>query len=85
MNLDKFNSLSQEQQEAILKAAEEAGEFERQLRQEINEETLQQIEDAGVEVTTPALDEFKSAVQGVYDDYGSEYADLPAMIQEITG
>ena len=55
MNLDKFQSLSESQQQAILKAAQEAGDFERELRQQINDETIQFIKDAGVEVTTPDL------------------------------
>lgn len=85
MNLDKFNSLSQNQQEALLKAAQEAGDLERELREQINDETLSWIEEEGVEVTYPDLEAFKAAVQEVYDDYGSQYGDLLPMIQEITG
>lgn len=85
MNLDKFNSLSQSQQDAIMKAAQEAGDFERELREQINNDTLQQIKDAGVQVTTPELEGFRAAAQSVYDSHGADYADLLAKIQEITG
>ena len=85
MNLDKFQSLSENQQQAILKAAQEAGDFERELRQQINDGTIQFIKDAGVEVTTPDLHPFKSAVQSVYDTYGSRFGNLLTEIQNITG
>ena len=85
MNLDKFISLSQSQQDAIMKAAQEAGDFERELREQINNDTLQQIKDAGVQVTTPELEGFRAAAQSVYDSHGADYADLLAKIQEITG
>lgn len=85
MNLDKFQSLSESQQQAILKAAQEAGDFERELRQQINDGTIQFIKDAGVEVTTPDLHPFKSAVQSVYDTYGSRFGNLLTEIQNITG
>ena len=82
MNLDKFQSLTESQQQAILRAAKEAGDFERELRKQINDETIQFIKDAGVEVTTPDLQPFKTAVQSVYDTYGSQFGDL---LTEITG
>lgn len=84
INLDTFNSLSEKQQNALLKAAQEAGDFERELRQQINEETIEYIREAGVEVTTPDLAEFQSAVQPVYSKYADKYGDLLAKIQEIT-
>ena len=85
MNLDKFQSLSENQQQASLKAAQEAGDFERELRQQINDGTIQFIKDAGVEVTTPDLHPFKSAVQSVYDTYSSRFGNLLTEIQNITG
>lgn len=84
MNLDKFNSLSENQQQAILKAAKEAGDFERELRQQINDETIQFIKDSGVEVTTPDLQQFKTAVKSVYDTYGAQFGNLLSEIQKIT-
>lgn len=85
MNLDRFNGLSAAQQEALLKAAKESGEFERTLREQRNNEDLQKIKDAGIEVTTPDLNAFKSAVQPVYAQYGTKYGDLLKRIQAITG
>lgn len=84
INLDTFSSLSENQQNALMKAAKEAGDFERELRQQINTETIDYIKNAGVEITTPDLSEFQSAVQPVYEKYKEKYGDLLEKIQEIT-
>ncbi|WP_321337742.1 DctP family TRAP transporter solute-binding subunit [uncultured Cohaesibacter sp.] len=56
MNLDKFNSLSKEQQDIITAAAKETTTFQRKRSQELEKEILVRIKKDGVTVTelTPA-------------------------------
>ena len=51
MNLDKFNSLSKEEQDAILYAAKETTAFQRKRSQELEKEILVRIKKDGVTVT----------------------------------
>lgn len=50
MNAERFNSLSADQQEAILDAAKEAGQYQGQLYKDSESENIQAMIDAGVEV-----------------------------------
>ena len=77
INLDKFNSLTADQQNALIEAAQEAAEYERELSIEAEESDLQAIKDAGVEVTeitdkAPLIE----AAQVVYDAYKDQYGDM---------
>ena len=51
MNLDKFNSLSDKEQQAILKAAKETTTFQRERSQELEKQILKNIGDEGVTIT----------------------------------
>nr|WP_321454663.1 DctP family TRAP transporter solute-binding subunit [uncultured Cohaesibacter sp.] len=51
MNLDKFNSLSKEQQDVIVEAAKETTAFQRKRSQELEKEILVRIKEDGVTVT----------------------------------
>ncbi|WP_321448634.1 DctP family TRAP transporter solute-binding subunit [uncultured Cohaesibacter sp.] len=51
MNLDKFNSLSAEEQDAIVTAAKETTTFQRNRSQELEKEILVRIKNDGVTVT----------------------------------
>ena len=50
MNLSKFNRLTAAEQKAILEAAVEAAKFDRSLNKGLNDESLELIKKAGVEV-----------------------------------
>lgn len=50
MNLEKFNSLSENQQNAILKAAAESTAYQRQRSQELEKEILKKFADGGTTV-----------------------------------
>jgi len=50
MNLDKFNSLTQNQQDAILKAMEEATEYQYEINAQLDKEAVKVITDAGSEI-----------------------------------
>lgn len=67
MNLDKFNSLSEKQQNAILKAAEESTSYQRERSQELEKEILEGFEAGGTTVIE-LTDEEKAAWQQVVTD-----------------
>lgn len=72
MNLDKFNSLTEEQQNAILKAAEESTAYQRERSQGLEEEILAGFEASGttvVELTDEEKAEWKQVVtdNNIYD------------------
>ncbi len=82
MNLERFESLSTESQKAVLEAAQEAAEYQRQIAINIAEEELQQIKDAGVQVNeVEDKTAFKKAVQPVYDSVKDQYGTLIEKIQ----
>lgn len=62
MNLDKFNSLSEKQQNAILKAAEESTKYQRERSQEMEREILEGFSASGTTVIT-LTDEEKAVWQ----------------------
>ncbi|KIL45244.1 DctP family TRAP transporter solute-binding subunit [Jeotgalibacillus soli] len=77
-----FDGLTEEEQQIVLDAADEAGEHQRQLNQEEDQNYKQMIIDGGTKITelTPeAQAEFVETVQGVYDEFadeiGQEYLD----------
>lgn len=70
MSLSKFNELSQGQQEALLNAAKEAGEYERQLALKADQEEIEIIRTAGVHVDTfTDAAAWITAVQPVYRQF----------------
>ncbi|WMI80262.1 DctP family TRAP transporter solute-binding subunit [Anaerotignum sp. MB30-C6] len=67
MNLDKFNSLSETQQNAILKAAEESTAYQRERSQELEKEILESFAAGGTTVVELS-DEEKAEWQKVVTD-----------------
>lgn len=76
MNEDKFNSLTEDQQEAVLKAMEEATEFQLQNNLDLEEDGIKACEDGGAEIIELTADE-KAAWQQVMTD-----ADIFSMVQD---
>lgn len=70
MSNDVWESLTPEQQELLVSTGEEAGIYNNQLVDEMNEEYLNMMIDEGVEVVDPSeevLAGFKEAAQSFYD------------------
>ncbi|WP_226553709.1 TRAP transporter substrate-binding protein [Celeribacter naphthalenivorans] len=83
MGMPKWNQLSEETQDIIAAAAQEAAEYERALNAELEEEQLAALKDAGMNVVEDAdLAAFSAAVQPVYDKYGEKFGDYLPRIQE---
>ncbi len=68
-----FDEFSPAQQEAILRAAREAGDVQRKLSANMESEYLRQIKEEGVHVATPDLAPFRAAVQPVYNSYAADF------------
>jgi TRAP-type transport system periplasmic protein len=83
MNNEKFNSLPDDAQKILLEAAKEAGTYEREFVQKLNEEYLQTAKDNGMTIIEDAdLAPFKEAVKPVYEKYQDQYGDLFKIIEE---
>lgn len=82
MNLDRFNSLTEEQQQVIQQAAADATNFQRDLSIEKEQQFLDDLEERGMEINTD-VDKaaFQEAIQPVWEAYIAEYGD--ELIKEI--
>ncbi len=80
-NLAKFNALSPEHQEVILKAARAAGETMREASDRLNADAITNMEKAGVAVTRPDPAPFIEAVQPVHKHFASIIG--PDLLQQI--
>ena len=70
MNGKLYDSFTEEEQKILLEAAEEAGIYERQVRRDSEAEQLKQLKDSGMIINeNPDKEEWKAAVQSVYDKY----------------
>ncbi len=67
MNLDKFNSLTKNQQDAIVKAMDEATEYQYEINAKLDKEAVKVITDAGSEIIELTADE-KAQWQQIMDD-----------------
>lgn len=82
MSKDVWDSLSTEHQEAIMAAAEEATEFQRQAMNESQEEFRMEVEEAGSIIYEVDIKEFQDAVAPIYDEM-SEYKQIIDKIRSI--
>lgn len=74
-----WQEFSPEDQDAVMRAAEEAAAFSRDLVKNSVESQIAEMEAAGATVTTPEIGPFRDAVASVYDEaravYGSDAVD----------
>ena len=70
---DVWDSLSESDQKILVDAAALAQEKDRQLIKEQTEDYIQKLEEAGMNVTYPDLDEFKGATSSVIDAFAGSY------------
>ena len=72
MNLDVWNSLTAEEQEAVQKSFDEAAVYQIELAQKTEAEQLQKYLDDGADIVVTYIDDlapFKAAVSGVIEKY----------------
>lgn len=83
MSLAVWNDLSEEAQDIVTQAAQEAAEYERQLNADLESKQLEELRAAGMTVIDDAdLSTFSEAVAPVYDKYGQRFGDYLSRIQE---
>ncbi|SET66150.1 tripartite ATP-independent transporter solute receptor, DctP family [Natronincola peptidivorans] len=76
-NTKVMESLSAEDQEIIRQAAREAGEYQRTLWLQSEEESKQKVIDAGSVITyLESNEEFQEAVMPLYETHGAGYGDI---------
>lgn len=69
MGADLFNSLSPEDQQIVLEAAELATPVQREASREMENRYLEELQALGMEVTRPDLEPFRVAVQPVIENW----------------
>ena len=79
-----WQGLPSDDQALITKLAKEAQQEERKLWYEMEEKSIKQIKDAGVEITNVSDKKpFQDAVKPVWDKYGAQHAALIKRIQDV--
>lgn len=84
MNLELWNSLTSEQQDALMKSFNDAAEYQIKLAQETEEKELDEVIAEGADIEVTYIDDltpFKEAVTGVYDKY--RQTDLKPYIEAL--
>jgi len=64
-----WNKLTEQEQQWLQEAADEATHHQRKLWAEAEEEALEFVQEAGVEVIRPDKEPFMKATEGIYDSY----------------
>ncbi|MFK7979178.1 MAG: TRAP transporter substrate-binding protein [Saprospiraceae bacterium] len=77
-----WNNLSQQEQEWLQEAADEATTFQRKLWQKSEEEALAAVQEAGVTVLRPDKSQFFEKTKGILESYRSE-EQIYSLIQSI--
>jgi len=83
MNLEKYNSLPLEIQKIFLSTAKEVAHYERALIQEQEKNYTEFMKKYFKEVTYPPREEFREAVQPVYDEWLSRHPNWKRWIEII--
>ena len=82
MSTHVWNSLSEQEQQWLQEAANESVPVQRQLWEESEQEALEAVKAAGVEVIKPEKNPFAEKVTSVYEDYKSE-PEIYSLIEQI--
>lgn len=69
MNENFFNSLSPELQEAVLSAAQEAMEFQREYVVELTDDLIARMQEQGMQVNWPDQEAFRAATEHLHEQY----------------
>ena len=78
ITMDKFDA---DTKEVLIEAAKEAGAYERELLSSMEAQQLAELEEAGMTITRPDLEEFIAAAQTIYVDYEDRFSE--GLIDEI--
>lgn len=73
MSMKTWDKLKPAQQEAVMKAAKEAAQFERDFNNASEAQWMKDLAAKGMQIATPNLKPFLDAVQPVYKQYAAQY------------
>lgn len=73
MSMMTWKKLSASQQEAILRAAREAAQFERDFNNSSEAQWMKDLAAKGMVISTPDLKPFLDSVKPVYDSYADKF------------
>lgn len=87
MNLNKWNSLTKDQQQAILKASKAGRDLNRELNKKLDDKLIKELEEKGMEVNviediTPFQEITKPVWNNVTDELGKEAKEIVEKIVE---
>jgi TRAP-type transport system periplasmic protein len=83
MSMATWKKLTPAQQGIVMKAAQEAAEFERAWDNKMEAEWMKELKAKGMVIVTPDLAPFQKAVKPVYDQYSAKFGkDLIEAIQK---
>lgn len=71
-----WESLSEQEQEWLQQAVDESVAYQHELWVESEKESMQVVEEAGVEVIYPDKEPFREMVQPIYESFRKDYPDL---------
>ncbi len=83
INLDLYETRSDEQKQILRDAVKEAGDYQRKLSSEKESYYLAQIKEKGIEVSEPDREPFRKAVAPVYEQFADRYGSLISRIREV--
>jgi tripartite ATP-independent transporter DctP family solute receptor len=78
-----WDRLSDQEKQWLQEAADESAVFEYKIWAESVEESMKTLKEAGVTITYPDVEDFKKAVEGMYEYYREFEPELYALIEEI--
>lgn len=75
MNLDEFDALSEEDQQIVQEAADEANAAQIELNRQTEQESIEEMADElqNTELTEEQLAAFREATEGIYESYEDEW------------
>lgn len=80
-----FDKMPANVQQALKEAGKEAGEFERKLSAELEQEYLEEIKATGMTITEPDIKAFQEAVKPVIEKYKPVYGEHLTTLLELSG
>lgn len=78
-----WNSLSEQEQKWLQQAVDESVEYQHKLWDESVEESMHEVQEAGVEVIYPDKEPFREKVQTIYDDFRENHPKLYNWVERI--
>lgn len=78
-----YQSLTEDQQQMVYDCLLEAGNYQRTLYREMQNDNKQHLIDNGVEITYPDMQEWRDATEVVYEDFYKDYPDMKPVVEKI--